>query len=75
MVRKARVEPNCLATKGVVCRTCSEHCEPRAIRFGLLPAGRAIPLIDDARRNACGDCVRVCPAQALALRMVAEAAA
>jgi Fe-S-cluster-containing hydrogenase component 2 len=73
--RKARVEPNCLATRGIVCRTCSEHCEPGAIRFGLLAGGRSIPLIDDARCNACGDCVRVCPAQAMAIRVVAESVA
>lgn len=73
--RKARLEPNCLAVQGTVCRTCSEHCEPGAIRFRLLPAGKSIPLIDDALCNACGDCVRVCPAQAMALRVVEGAAA
>jgi Fe-S-cluster-containing hydrogenase component 2 len=73
--RKARVEPRCMAVQGVVCRTCEEHCEPGAIRFKLLPAGRSIPLINDARCNACGDCVRVCPAQAMALRVVAAEAA
>jgi ferredoxin-type protein NapF len=61
--------------QGTVCRTCSEHCEPGAIRFGLLPAGRAIPLIDEARCNACGDCLRVCPVQAMSLQAVAGAAA
>jgi ferredoxin-type protein NapF len=73
--RKARLEPHCLAVQGTVCRTCGEHCEPGAIRFKLMPAGKSLPLIDDARCNACGECVRVCPAQAMALRVVAEAAA
>jgi ferredoxin-type protein NapF len=61
--------------RGTVCRTCGEHCEPGAIRFRLLPAGRSIPLIDDARCNACGDCLRVCPVQAVSLQAAAEAAA
>jgi ferredoxin-type protein NapF len=74
-MRKARLEPACLAVQGTVCRSCSEHCEPGAIRIKLLPAGRSIPLIDDARCNACGECVRVCPAQAMSLRIVEEAAA
>jgi ferredoxin-type protein NapF len=74
-LRKARIEPNCLATRGVVCRTCSEHCEPRAIRFRLQTAGRALPLIEDALCNACGECVRVCPVQAMALQVVAAAVA
>jgi ferredoxin-type protein NapF len=61
--------------QGTVCRTCSEHCEPGAIRFRLLPAGRAIPLVDEARCNACGECLRVCPVQAMSLQAVAGAAA
>jgi ferredoxin-type protein NapF len=65
---KARVSARCLALRGIVCRSCTEHCEPRAIRFRLLPAGSSEPLIAGERCDGCGECVRVCPAQALALR-------
>jgi ferredoxin-type protein NapF len=71
--RRARLGPRCLAVQGTVCRTCGEHCEPGAIRFKLLPAGKSLPLIDDARCDACGECVRVCPVQAMALRVVEAA--
>jgi len=74
-VRKARIDGKCLAERGIVCRSCSEHCDPLAIRFQLLPAGRSLPLIDDARCNACGECVRVCPSQALSLRVLESASA
>lgn len=75
LARKARIEPDCLALRGTVCRTCGEHCEPAAIRFRLLPGGRAIPLIDDALCDACGDCARACPVRAIALQPAAPAAA
>lgn len=75
LTRRARVSGDCLAARGVVCRSCGEHCEPQAIRFQLLPAGKSPPLIDDARCDACGECVRVCPAQALSLQVVETAAA
>ena len=73
--RSARVSGNCLAARGTFCRSCGEQCEPKAMRFQLLPGGRSLPLIDDERCNACGDCVRVCPAQALSLQVVETAAA
>lgn len=73
--RKARVSAKCLAERGIVCRTCGEHCEPQAIRFELRPAGRSLPVISDARCNACGECVRVCPAQAVSLQVVQAIAA
>lgn len=72
--RLARVGDACLAERGTVCRSCEEHCEPQAIRFQLLSGGRSRPVILDARCNACGECVRVCPAQAMALRVVEIAA-
>ena len=75
LARRARVSGDCLAGRGVVCRSCSEHCEPHAIRFQLLPAGKSLPLIDDARCDACGECVRVCPSRALSLQVVETAAA
>lgn len=73
--RRARISEKCLAARGIVCRTCGEYCEPHAIGFRLLPAGRSVPLIDDTRCNACGECVRVCPAQAVSLHVIETAPA
>lgn len=64
----AKLETGCLALRGIVCRSCAEHCEPGAIRLRPLPAGRALPVIDEARCTGCGECARVCPAQAIVLR-------
>jgi formate hydrogenlyase subunit 6/NADH:ubiquinone oxidoreductase subunit I len=72
--RKARIALECLALKGIVCRTCGEHCEPRAIHYQLLPAGRSFPRIDEDC-NGCGACVPVCPVRAVALVSPDEALA
>ena len=74
---RAVVADSCLAAKGVVCRACGDHCETGAIRFRLAPAGRSFALVDAGRCNGCGGCVRVCPAQAIAMKIIqaAEAAA
>lgn len=61
-----------MAAGGVFCRACDEHCEPRAVRFELLPAGRSLPFVIAERCNGCGECARVCPAQAIALGPVQE---
>lgn len=73
--RKARVSDRCFAQRAILCRSCGEHCEPQAIRFRLSPGGRSLPVIDDDRCNACNECVRVCPAQAVSLRVVELATA
>ncbi len=74
-LRKARINLRCIAMGGVFCRACDEHCEPRAVRFELLPAGRSLPRVDEERCNGCGECARVCPAQAIALEPLVETTA
>jgi ferredoxin-type protein NapF len=64
--RRARIAPECLALKGIVCRTCGEHCEPHAIHYQLLPGGRSFPRIDEDC-NGCGACAPVCPVHAVEL--------
>ena len=74
---RAVVAASCLAANGVVCRACGDSCEPGAIRFRLAPAGRSFAQVDLSRCNGCGDCQRVCPAQAISMKVpqAAEAAA
>lgn len=65
---RAVVGTRCLAAHGVVCRACGDHCEARAIRFRLAPAGRSFAQVDLGRCTGCGACVGVCPAQAVTMQ-------
>lgn len=71
---RARIGEACLALQGVVCRSCGDRCEPRAIRFRLAPRGVARPELDSGACTGCGACVAVCPADAIAMFEPAEAA-
>ncbi|PLY12026.1 MAG: ferredoxin-type protein NapF [Sedimenticola sp.] len=55
----------CLSMNGVVCRSCSEVCPTRAIRFSLKPGGSAQPLLIAEQCNGCGECLAVCPVKSI----------
>lgn len=57
----------CLARLGIVCRTCGDACEPRAIRFPPRLGGVAVPVLDVEACTGCGECVQLCPAVAISL--------
>jgi ferredoxin-type protein NapF len=63
----AIIHDNCLAKAGIVCGSCGDACSASAIRFrprfGLPP--EAVVLGDVC--TGCGDCVRVCPGDAIVL--------
>ena len=62
---RVAIGSDCLAHRGVVCESCRDGCETRAIRF--TPAlGRApTPELALDRCTGCGACVGVCPAGAI----------
>lgn len=62
-----RISENCLSITGVVCRACGDHCETRAIHFTLLRQGRSLPEINPRSCNGCGQCVAICPANAISI--------
>lgn len=64
---KPTVGETCLSTAGVICRTCADSCDRRAIMFRLAVGGHATPMIDSTRCNGCGACVAPCPAAALTI--------
>lgn len=55
----------CLAERGVVCRTCGESCETRAIHFPPALGGVSRPRLDAAACTGCGACLADCPTQAI----------
>ena len=63
--RRARVDDHCLAARGVVCRSCQDACDARAIVFAHRPGAVAAPAIDAVRCTGCGACVSVCPVSAI----------
>ncbi len=63
----ARIGEACLALNKVVCRSCGDVCEPRAIRFRLALGGVALPHLEATACTGCGACVSVCPVAALSV--------
>lgn len=69
----ARFKETCVELRGVVCRRCGDSCHPRAITFRLQAGGTARPLLSGERCTGCGDCLPVCPANAITLIPVERA--
>lgn len=62
------VGSNCLAHNRVICRSCVEQCETRAITFPPRIGGIATPHIVADACNGCGACIASCPVAALSLK-------
>lgn len=66
---RAVIGDSCLSLNGISCRACEDACEPRAIRFRLMTAGRAAPILDPDQCTGCGECASTCPAAAVSFDM------
>lgn len=55
----------CFAFHGVQCESCRDTCEAGALRFMLQLGAMARPVFDPAACTRCGECARVCPANAI----------
>lgn len=58
----------CLATRQVVCQTCGDACDERAIRFRPTLGRVARPAVDEDLCTGCGACIAACPEQVMALQ-------
>ncbi|MDX2478275.1 MAG: ferredoxin-type protein NapF [Gammaproteobacteria bacterium] len=67
-----RIADHCLSVTGVVCRACGDHCEVGAIRFTLLTQGRSLPKINSSSCTGCGQCIPVCPTNAISIHETIE---
>jgi ferredoxin-type protein NapF len=65
-----RIAPSCLAFRGIACMACRDACPSEAIRFALAIGGSRPRVVPDAC-TGCGECLPVCPAEALALEACA----
>ena len=61
----ATIDAECIAYRGVVCRSCGEHCETAALRFVPVVGRGSMPRLDIERCTGCGACVGVCPVKAI----------
>lgn len=61
---------SCLASRGVLCMVCADHCATRALRFAPAAYAIATPILDLANCTGCGACVAPCPVNAI--RMLTE---
>lgn len=61
----ASIKDSCLSKIGVVCQSCSEVCEYGAIEFSLQMGGTPSIDLDTSNCNGCGDCVSICPKNAI----------
>ncbi len=68
---KAFIGNDCLALNTVVCRSCGDSCDQRAIEFRLKTGGRALPVISHSLCNGCGACFSVCPTKAIQMKEAA----
>jgi len=62
------IKPNCLSINAIVCRICGDNCEQQAIRFRLQLGGVSIPEIDNDSCTGCGECLYVCPENAVSVQ-------
>ena len=64
---------DCLTRQGVVCRSCGDACDARAIAFRPRLGGVAQPELDAAACSGCGECLSICPTRAITIGRLASA--
>lgn len=60
----------CLLRKGVSCRSCTDMCDERALRFDLRAGPVGAIEVNAASCTGCGACVSTCPTDAITLEPI-----
>lgn len=63
------IEESCFSQKGIVCQTCRDECEARAITLKWESA-IPVPVIEEDLCTGCGACVSVCPNQSITIKKI-----
>lgn len=60
----------CMAYQGVVCQSCKDVCDVRAIRMSYQTSTIPVPDIENDICTGCGACLSVCPTQAIQMHSI-----
>lgn len=60
----------CLTQKAVICRSCAEQCDSRAIRFRPAAGHVPTPQFTAALCTGCGACIAPCPVAAISMKPI-----
>ena len=63
----AAIGEQCLTHFKVMCRSCEDACESRAIRFSLAVGEVPRPAVNTQECTGCGACISPCPENAIAM--------
>jgi ferredoxin len=61
------IAETCLARRNIVCGICRDECPQGAIRMRPAIGRVPVPIVDAERCTGCGDCARICPAEAIVI--------
>ena len=65
------VNESCLPSQKITCQSCKDACDLQAISFPYTSSS-PMPVIDVNNCTGCGECVAVCPVNAIAIKPVAN---
>ena len=71
---RATISDNCLLRRQVVCQSCGDACDTEAIRFRPQPGGSLRIELQTELCTGCGACRRVCPTDAIDIKLPEVAA-
>ncbi len=67
---RAFILNSCLSLQKITCRSCSDFCDERAIRFQPGLGGQQIPDLDSSACTGCGACLAACPNSSIEMREI-----